>query len=204
MDYTADTDKSETGYVRKRDKQSFMIGDVCVDRLGARFIADIPDVLQIVTPLALDVEIRSHQDEQPTQLKSPSFLFPRYYHLRCACKARCVAHVYFLGLATAPTSADVTSEGASKIAQVMNDQRIVMSLHRDLKKCDAPFSHGTITDLVDDESTLKIEGLCFHCHCNQAFSKTCWTSAFSVAEKAAFVCKELRKAKVTLTTATVI
>lgn len=168
----------------------------CIDAVTHDYVHRIPDVWQIITPMAIDV-LYDPMVCSDKPLRAPSFLEPRLYTLRIKCRKNSEAHVYFMGLATDPAE-EMTDVGAERIARLLNDQHIVMSIHTCVEKCDAPFSYASLADHLENEYFLKIEGIAYHCHCDNKFSTQCWRSVFAAAEKAASVCKELRATKARL------
>uniref|UniRef100_A0AAU0K8A4 UL55 protein n=1 Tax=Anatid alphaherpesvirus 2 TaxID=3080522 RepID=A0AAU0K8A4_9ALPH len=159
----------------------------------AEYARSIPEVLQVVSPMPLDISCEPGPTSD-TPIRSPSFLEPRYYTVRMKCRQKTTAHAYFMGLATDP-SEEMTTAGAERIARLLNNQKLVMSIPNGADKCDAPFGHATLADHVEEDFFLKIEGIAYHCHCDDKFSSSCWKAAFGAAEKAAMVCRELRIAR---------
>ncbi|ARD71384.1 nuclear protein UL55 [Columbid alphaherpesvirus 1] len=165
----------------------------CIEAATREYISTIPDVVQVVTPLALDMLYDPLKEyDQPSI--ATTYMETRSFILRAKCRYCTVGHIYFLGLATDP-SEEMTPLGAERIARLLNDQKIVMSINTPLGRCDAPFSHTTLMDNMEHNTKLKIEGLSYHCHCTSQFSEQCWRAVFAAAERIAAVCKELRASK---------
>ncbi|AEI00266.1 UL55 protein [Gallid alphaherpesvirus 3] len=150
----------------------------------------IPYVWQVIAPLAIDVPSASTQLATGEHVSCAASVIPRSYVIRAACKSSTTFHAFFFGLATDP-SENMSQCGASYIAYRMNKKLRTGRLTGD--QCESPFSHATIIDSLDENYSMAIEGLCFHCHCENKFSLECWRSAFSAAEKIASQCRAIRE-----------
>lgn len=157
--------------------------------MSSSTLAQIPNVYQVIDPLAIDTSSTSTKQLLDEPVPHIGSITSRSYLLRVKCSSPEDCHAFLFGLAT-EASGNMSQHGAEYIARSMNEKLYTGRSADEL--CHTPFSHATILDSLDDNYTLNIEGLCYHCHCENKFSHECWKAAFIAGEKMALLCKDLR------------
>ncbi|AAG45795.1 UL55 [Meleagrid alphaherpesvirus 1] len=147
----------------------------------------VQNVWHVVDPLPIVANYKSDRHDRDKPVPCGIRVTSRSYIIRPTCESSKDLHAFFFGLSTG-SSESMPISGVETIVRLMNNKAACHGK----EGCRSPFSHATILDAVDDNYTMNIEGVCFHCHCDDKFSPDCWISAFSAAEQTSSLCKEMR------------
>ncbi|SCO83486.1 nuclear protein UL55 [Spheniscid alphaherpesvirus 1] len=156
---------------------------------AADFLAEIPDINQVIAPMALDISY--HPTEKIRGAKrSRSYLMHREYSLRIKCDGIGTCHSYMIGVSSSKNDYKTMKEDhLIKFCELLNHSKVLNEISNDSKilLCSAPFSAATQTDKLSETSKRVINGVCYHCHCKEQFSVKCWKAAFVAATKIIFI-----------------